>query len=165
MRKNISQERLRDMLDYNPSTGVFVWKRQCGPSKKGDIAGNESAGRKAYWQIGIYGGRYFAHRLAWLYMTGEMPKGMIDHKDNDGLNNQWDNLREASRTENLANRPAQRNNTSGQKGVRQINNRFYARIKVLDREIALGAFATAEEANCAYALAAKQHFGEFARAS
>ena len=44
---------------------------------------------------------YRAHRLAFLYMKGYIPK-LIDHKDRNGLNNKWNNLREANKSTNGA---------------------------------------------------------------
>jgi hypothetical protein len=103
--------------------------------------------------------------LIWLYMTGEWPSDDIDHRDRDGLNNRWANLREATRSQNLANRCAQVNNAIGVKGVclERATGRYLAYIKVAGRTIALGRFGTAEEASRAYMAAALQHFGEFAR--
>jgi hypothetical protein len=163
----LDQERLRELLHYDPETGVFTWL--VAPNRRirvGQQAGTAWEGRGvSYIDIKIDGQRYRAHRLAWLYMTGEWPPDETDHRDCDGLDNRWPNLREATSTQNKANTRRRRDNTSGFKGVtfNKRDRRFQARIKAGDRERHLGCFDTAEEAYAAYCAAAKEHFGEFAR--
>jgi hypothetical protein len=118
MIKRLTKDRLREVLSYNPDTGVWIWIKKT--SKKiliGDIAGNVKDGK--YRQIKIDGFLYYAHVLAWLYMTGEWPKGEIDHKDNNGSkdDNRWCNLREATSSQNKFNTEKHRNNTSGMKNL------------------------------------------------
>lgn len=98
-------------------------------------------------------------------MTGEWPDKRMDHRDLDRSNNRWSNLRLASNTENGANRAKGKNNTSGHKGVSWCKNRqkWQAGIKINYRRKALGRFDTKEEAAAAYAVAAQELFGEFAR--
>lgn len=88
----------------------------------------------------------------------------VDHKDGNGLNNRRSNLRPSAHRLNLANRGPQHNNTSGFKGVTWDKNRgkWSASIKVKQKRINLGRFATKVAAAQAYNRAAKQHFGEFA---
>jgi hypothetical protein len=112
--------------------------------------------------IWIDGKRYYAHRLAWLYMTGKFPDQQIDHIDQDGTHNIWRNLREATNTQNAAN-SRRRNNASGFKGVFwQRSRRWRASIMVNSRRIHLGYFNTPEEAYAVYLAAAQKYFGEFA---
>ena len=85
--KNLTAEELQKVLNYDPLTGIFVW--QVGP-RKGAKAGTK--GVKGYVQIVFQRERYYAHRLAWLYMTGEWPKQHIDHLDGDPSNNRFQNL-------------------------------------------------------------------------
>lgn len=100
-------------------------------------------------------------------MILETPAGMdTDHVDLNGLNNQRSNLRVATRSQNKANQPI-RGARSGFKGVRRNHDGerpWMARIKVRGRTIYLGSFQTPEAAHDAYAAAAKEHFGVFARA-
>jgi hypothetical protein len=102
-----------------------------------------------------------AHRLAWLYMTGEWPTDIIDHKNRNGLNNRWDNLREADQELNLANASVQKNNKAKLKGVRTQAGAFTARIVFRKRYHYLGRFKTAEEAHAAYVAKARELAGDF----
>ena len=93
---------LREILDYNPETGVFVWKRMLAHRRKsGSVAGSKTHG---YVEIGVWNRSYRAHHLAWLYVYGEWPKGVIDHIDGDRSNNAISNLREATNQQNAQNR-------------------------------------------------------------
>lgn len=112
--------------------------------------------------IEVSGKGYLAHRLIFLYHNGYLPK-LIDHKDRNPRNNNIDNLREATRSQNQANRKQQKNK-SGFKGVHQHIGRksFYALISVNKKSFRLGSFKTAEEASVAYKNAALIHHKEFA---
>ncbi len=151
---------LNRILEYNEITGVFIWRvGRCA----GKIAGCKS-GDGLRWQINIKGKVYQAHRLAWLLKTGAWPKE-IDHKDVNGLNNSWCNLREATRHTNLANTRLRRRNTTGFKGVsvHSQTKKFIAFIKTNGKSHNLGSFSTPELAHEAYQVAAIVAFGEFAR--
>lgn len=105
---------------------------------------------------------YRTHRVIWIMHHGDIPDDMmIDHKDGDTHNNLIENLRVATFQENIANRPGLSKNGLP-KGVRQVGNRFQARIKIDGKEISLGAFNTPEEAGEAYKTAAEDLHGEFA---
>mgnify|MGYP000550119348 CR=1 FL=1 len=160
----ITQQRLKEVLSYDPETGDFRWRVTRGRSAAGCIAG--CIYRKVYVTIKIDGVMHQAHRLAWLYQTGRLPAGEIDHEDRDGTNNRFLNLREASRSQNGANRGVHRNNKVGIKGVKlmpgNLSKPYSARIQVNGRGIHLGVFPTAEQAGAAYQAAAKQYYGEFA---
>ena len=104
------------MLHYSPETGEFVWLQiTTSRVKIGDIAGAVNSG--GYVSIGLYGRRYYAHRLAWLYVTGYWPETIIDHRDRQRNNNRFANLRLATDTENAHNASIKKNNTSGVPGV------------------------------------------------
>jgi hypothetical protein len=163
----VNVERLRELLHYAPISGVFTWKVYRGrKAKAGDIAGDTSNSR-GYRHIMIDGKSYKASCLAWLYMTGDWPSADVDHRDTDRLNDKWGNLRLATKSQNAANRSKPSHNTSGFKGVflRKDTGKWSARISVRYRHIYLGCFETAQEAHEAYAAAAHQYFGEFARAA
>lgn len=158
----LTAERLRSLLDYDPATGVFLWRVRRGPSAlAGSIAGHIIAG--GYRLIGVDGTEYYAHRLAWLYVHGAWPTGHIDHQNVTPGDDRISNLREATRSQNLANRPAQSNNTSGLKGV--SFHKGAGRWRATIQHKYLGLFDTAEEAHAAYRAAASRVFGEFARAA
>lgn len=82
-----SYERLRELLYYVPKEGIFY------SMKTNKQIGSTKNSRVPYILVGIDGKQYYGHRLAWLYMTGEEPKDIVDHKDGNGLNNKWENLR------------------------------------------------------------------------
>jgi hypothetical protein len=157
---------LREILHYDPETGEFRWRERLGYKiHVGDIAGclNKVTG---YWGIVVGYRTYKAHQLAWLYMTGMCCRPAIDHRDLDRANNRWSNLRRATKSDNSANRRRLRNNTSGFKGVHQDRDsgRWVARLRKDGRTHYLGRFATPQEAHAAYVAAAREMFGEFARA-
>lgn len=86
----------------------------------------------------------------------------VDHKNRNTLYNLEENLRVCTNSQNLTNRGAQINNISGYKGVSSSLEKWYARIKIGEKQVYLGTFETAELAARAYDAAAKQNFGEFA---
>lgn len=155
-RLNLSVDRLRMLLSYNPETGVFT-RRDDGPGvKAGDKAGWES---KMHLQINLDGYRYAVHRLAWLYVYGVWPEQDIDHIDGDGKNNKISNLRDVDKSTNLQNqRKAKCNNKSGFLGVSQdrAKNKWLAFIDVNGKSTALGGYSTPELAHEAYVQAKRQ---------
>ena len=99
----ITQSDVKAKLSYNELTGIFTWIDSDNRIvQNGSVAGNIN--RNGYCYIGLYREVYRAHRLAWLYMTGEMPTKQIDHIDGNKSNNAFSNLRLASNAENLKNR-------------------------------------------------------------
>lgn len=159
----LTQQELKQALFYNSSTGYFSWR--ISPSDKchcGMIAGTiNHLGRR---MIGYKGSLYQASQLAWLYMTGEWPDLLIDHKDHNKSNDQWENLRLATVQQNGFNRGKQKNNTSGYKGVSYLKGRkrWEAKIMVSGKTFHLGKYLTAVEAARAYQQAALALHGEFA---
>ena len=160
--KTLSAKRLRKLLNYAPATGVFRWRVRRGRNNVGTVAGCIHP-PKGYRVICIDGKIYRANRLAWLYMTGKWPKleiGYINHKTSDA---RWANLRAMT--------PSQRGaatRTRNKLGVRGISitrsGKYVARIKVAGKKKYLGLFDTIEKASVAYTRAAKDAFGQFARA-
>lgn len=118
--------------------------------------------------IGIEGVGYLAHRLAWLYMTGEWPPAgvEVDHVDTNPNNNKWCNLRLLTHSENGFNRGANRNNKTGLKGVHfhKKANKWVAQIVVNGENVYLGLFDSAEVAKIAYDAAARLYHGDYAHA-
>jgi len=117
----LTQARLKEFLHYDPDTGIFTWiQRPTNRINVGDRAGcvrKDPRKKTGYITIRINGVAYFAHRLVFLYMIGRFPEMYVDHKDHNGLNNQWDNLREATSKENAKNVSLGINNKSGMLGV------------------------------------------------
>lgn len=164
-RHELTAARLRDVLDYEPLTGVFRWKvRVSTHVYPGDVAGTDKGG--GYIVIALDGIRHYAHRLAWLYTHGVWPESGLDHKDTDPSNNAIGNLRPATETQNHANTPRRADNVSGFKGAswHRTSKRWRAQIQLGNRKIHLGVFKAPEEAHAAYVAAANIHFGEYARA-
>ena len=155
----ITQTRLKELLDYDPETGVFTRKVNIGYRVAGTIAGTTDNG---YRRIVINDRPYMAHRLAWLFIYGEFPKLQIDHKNGNRSDNRLINLRLATNAQNSANRPPVGN---GLKGCcyKKRNGRWVAQIMKECRQIHLGYFDTEQEAHSAYAEAATKLHGEFAR--
>ena len=161
-RPRLAAERLHELLDYDPDTGVFTWLEKRGRVKAGDIAGTVT-------EDGIYirvdGRRYSASQLAHLWMTDEWPHDHINHRDGDQANNRWANLRPVTHSQKLCNRGKQQNNTAGLKGVtfNKRRGKYQAQICVATKRHFLGYFSTAELAHRAYRRAARRMHGEFAR--
>ena len=112
----LTQKRLKELLHYDPSTGIFTWLVALSKKVKiGDIAGHIDS--KGYRHIGVDCDVYRASRLAWLYMEGYFPEHEVDHEDRVRHNDRWKNLRHLTHSCNLKNRGVNSNNTSGITGV------------------------------------------------
>lgn len=166
----LTAERLREILDYDPATGVFTYRRNRGGGKqKGQRAGNISRRSNdnggGYRIIAIEGREYGAHRLAWLHVHGRWPAGKLDHKNTVRDDDRLDNLREATHSQNMANKGRATNNTSGFKGVSWNKNagKWIASIQANGKYEYLGLHPTAEAAHAAYCNAAHRLFAGFAR--
>ncbi len=160
----LTYERLREVLNYDSATGVFTWAVNIRRGvRAGQPAGTNAHG---YIKICIDRRRYYAHRLAWFYVHGEWPTKLIDHRLTRAAGNHLGNLREASASQNQANRPIQANNTSGAKGVtfRADRQKWMAQITVGRRNKFLGYFNSLEEGSAAYKAAAEAAFGDYAHA-
>jgi len=159
----ITQSYLQSILNYNPETGLFVWIAKRPKIKVGNIAGGLTD--DGYIKIKIDGKKYLAHRLAFLYMTGNLPEFEVDHEDLNRSNNRWLNLRKAERYQNFGNQRKYSNNKSGVKGVcwDKEANKWLAQIQIKNKKIKLGRFVKLEDAKLAYEIASVKYFGEFAR--
>jgi hypothetical protein len=170
---SLTAEQLRAALIYDPATGIFTWRDRPDIPKELNSrwAGKPTGYRRSRTGeviIVIQYGHYLAHRLAWLYMTGEWPAGEIDHIDCHRSNNVWKNLRDSTRRQNGRNTRIKSTNTSGFKGVSMAKKsggkeRWRASIRANYQAIHLGTFDTKEEAHKCYVEAAKRLHGEFAR--
>jgi hypothetical protein len=152
----IDAVRLRQLLSYSKTTGEFRWRvtrhKRGGMTRPGDLAG--CVDPNGYIRITIDRAQYSAHRLAVLHVTGHWPPIEIDHRDRDGTNNRWLNLRDATHSINAQNRSAKRGKELPL-GVYRQDGRFRARISVNGRNLNLGCFASQEKAHAAY-IAAKR---------
>ena len=154
--------RLRELLIYNPRTGVFRWNDAPRGRRKGDIAGavRPRAQRRL---IRVDGCLYRAGRLAWLYMKGTWPDHLISCVNGDPSDIRWANLRQMTLAQREASKPAQ--SKLGVKGVWKTRyGKYAAEIRVDGEKTYLGNFETLDEASAAYVKAAKKAFGSFARA-
>lgn len=153
---SLTQARLKELLDYNPETGL-VTRLVCTANrhKVGEIVG--AKGARGYLQATIYSKKYMLHRLIWLWVHGVWPTNDVDHRDRNRANNKLGNLREATRSENNHNSGLSRANWSGFKGVAWDKNRclWVATICAAGKSHRLGRFKTPEAASEAY-LAAKK---------
>jgi hypothetical protein len=156
----LTAQRLRKVLSYDRTTGIFRWKiLRAGNAVAGAIAGCLT--HRGYLYIRIDRRSYSGGRLAWLYVTGKWPVPEIGYINGDPSDMRWANLREATRSQNRA-----RTRSKNKLGARGIwlskSDRYVAQIKFMGKLRYLGSFNTIREAKAAYERAAKKHFGEFA---
>lgn len=150
----LTAERLRELLHYDPKTGIFARRTSISSrSRAGDKVGFSHG--NGYLKTLIDGVSFRMHRLAWLYMKGEWPKDQIDHRNTVRSDNRWDNLRELTGRENTHNqRKPHKNNSTGFLGVKRSRrgHRFTAAIGLNGVRRHIGSFATAEKAHAAYVI-------------
>jgi len=147
----LTQERLKEVLNYDPESGIFtrlVSTSNC--VKVGDVAGTINS--RGYLQIMIADKRYLAHRLAFLYMTGAFPKDCTDHINGIRGDNRWINLRQCTKTENGQNRTSNKNSSSKYPGVccDKKAKKWRAQIKINGKVKYLGLFQAESEAYAVY---------------
>lgn len=165
---------VRDLLDYDPDTGLLHWKhrplRYCSSEQSQKAINARIAGRRAFTALntgGYYQGavlrlQVVAHRVIWLWMTGDHPADCIDHIDNNVLNNSWSNLREATRAQNQANRRSYKGSSSQYLGVTRVGKSWSASITSNYKYKRLGNFRCEVEAAKAYDAEAIRLHGEYA---
>lgn len=168
---------LREALDYDLHTGVLTWKvrpRSHFPTRRGWLLFNGQWPGKPFgtpaktttdviYMRGRIGPRaMFAHRVIWKIVTGMEPAADVDHWDGDGLNNRWDNLRVANRTQTVCN--ARDRRTSTMRGAFLRGGRYIARVRLHGKSHYLGTYDTAEEAHQAYVTGTERLHEEFAHA-
>ena len=154
---DITIEHLRESLDYNAQTGVFTWrKNHRRPDLIGKTAGSiHSAG---YISIAVHNIKRLAHRLAWFYVTGNMPDGHIDHINGNKLDNSFANLRQVTRFGNLQNmRQATKANKVGLLGVSAHQGKWRAQIMANGKRIRASGFDTPELAYQRYLELKRKH--------
>jgi hypothetical protein len=159
---------LRRLIAYDPETGSFTWKERpldlCASQHGQTVFNAQKAGQpcreicEGYVRIRIMGRRILGHRLAWAFVHGRLPKGVIDHINGDRRDNRIVNLRDVTRQTNQRNMPINVKNTSGHPGVyRAPSGRWYAQIGLSRRRLALGTFDTFDEAKAVRCAAEREH--------
>lgn len=158
--RNLHQNRLKELLHYDPDTGLFTWLMNRSQMKCGDEAGTiRQNDGKRYLIISIDGQKYRAHRLAWLYTMGQFPDQLIDHINGNGLDNRWCNLREVDTVNNNRNMRLRSDNSSGIVGVHwsSKDRRWVVQIKTEHQRGYVGQFETLLDAVAARIRAQKEH--------
>jgi hypothetical protein len=156
----ITQSELKSLLNYDAETGIFTWKVETKKIKNGQEAGYIR--KDGYKSIGINKKYYMAHRLAWLYVHGYIPK-VIDHSNHNLIDNSINNLRECTTTQNQWNRKVNKHSISGIKGVswNKLTEKWLVRLTINGNRKVLGYFNNIELASKAYKEAAQKFHGEF----
>lgn len=146
--EGLTAQEVRAAVRYDPLTGAFT--RPSGRS-----AGD---GDRRYQRVGIGQRRYYAHRLAWLYVTGSWPTGEIDHVNGNKLDNRFANLRDVTTAVNAQNQGSVRssNRSSGVLGVFRKRDKWRAQIRAGGRAVHIGVFDTIDEAALAYQAAKRR---------
>lgn len=155
--ETLTHMRLKELLDYDPETGMFTWKisNRNSPIKIGSEAGTLDSG--GYCQIKIDGTHYKAHRLAWLYVHNNWPKYQIDHINGIRADNRLANLRAATSSENSQNqRCANKDSKTGLLGIYPHGKKYVAQIRLNGKTHRLGIFQTPEEAHEVYLKAKRE---------
>lgn len=150
----LTQSRLRQLLSYDPETGVWIWLNPPNHNTrlKGKVAGNRR--KDGYLRIRIGGAHYYSSQLACLYMTGKFPEEEMDHEDRDPSNDKWSNLRPATSSQNKYNQER-----SGIRGVYRSGNKWMV---MVGRHNYLGLFDNVEDALIARDAEAVRLGGPFA---
>jgi len=163
---HITAEYVRDLLNYDISTGVFTWKRSNKRARAGAEAGwRHSMGGR---QIRVRDMKVLTNRLAWLHVTGEWPPdGMvIDHINRNRADDRFENLRLCTQAQNRCNSTRPRHNTSGVVGVlmsaRPHSDTWRAQITINNKTVHLGTFRTKELAIEARKAAEQRQWGQYA---
>ncbi len=158
----LDQATLKTHIHYDPETGVFTRLTCTLKHLIGPITNKPK--KDGYVYAFVEGKEYLLHRLAWLYMTGAWPKGMIDHKSRDRSDNRWHNLREATGIQQSGNLTPNllKRSKSGIRGVRlESSGKWMAYMKIADKSKRLGTFESMEEARTCYEKHARERWGEF----
>lgn len=161
----LTQERLKELIEYDPATGIALWKVSRGRALLGTRVGTILYGSKRsrpyrYANCKEWGGRKPFTHIVFFYMTGRWPVQEIDHLG-DSLDDQWCKIRECTRQQNEANRGARHHNKLGIRGVYPVRGKFYAAIMRNGKRDFLGVFDTVDAAAQAYRSKATAFDGEF----
>lgn len=164
-RRNVTADKLREILSYDPETGLFRWR--ISPSANVVVGANAGTLNRASNRhyITINNVMHRRSRLAWLYVHGEWPRFVIDHINSNPQDDRIANLRDVTSTLNAQNtqRP-KKNNKYGFRGVeRRRTGRYSAYIRIDGKKKYLGMFDTPSEAEQAYVSAKRSLHHGFVR--
>jgi HNH endonuclease/AP2 domain len=155
---SLTQERLKEVLRYFPTTGRFRWRVRQGARGPGSEAGTLRS--HGYYSITVDGVPHYSHRLAWLHVHGEHPTGEIDHKNQNPADNRIANLQHLPHPVHVWH--AVMRHMSPTTGLYRRGRKWHARITVNHRQYYLGTYDTRKEAAAAYRCAAQLLRGDFA---
>lgn len=173
MLNDLTQANVQELFSYDKEEGLLRWKNPSGRYGRipaGAVAGSTS-NKEGYRYVSINGKLYRASRLIWLWVTGEWSEEQIDHKDGNTSNDKWENLREATRSQNKANCGKYKRDKAScpLKGVQAVQKKHSIRYRAVVTKDGvrrnLGNFDTPEEAHAAYLAASEELHGEFTRAA
>ena len=157
----ITQNLLQELFDYKD--GELSWKKSRGNAKAGQVAVhlNEKIG---YYRLTLFKKVYMVHRIIFMYHKGYMPE-IIDHSDNNRLNNRIENLRQASRSTNMLNSKLHKTNSSGVKNVHwnKTDKRWIVMVRKNKERTYLGSYEDLELADLVATEARNLYNGQFAR--
>jgi len=146
----LTQAILKEHLHYCSETGVFTWIKNKKTTKRNGIEAGCIDISTGYRKIGVLGKQYYAHRLVFMYVIGRFPINQTDHINHDRKDNRLENLREATKQENMMNAPIRKNNSSGVTGVwLRPNSKYTAEIMISGKKITLGTFGCITAASVA----------------
>jgi hypothetical protein len=167
----LTQVQLKNLLFYNPQTGVFTWRINGRGQALREGARAGYVNNNGYRMIKINGKHYPTSHLAYLYMTGDWPTDQMDHKNRKRADDCWRNLRSATPSQNTCNRQGRPDIANKFKGITRVKScwtksfatkSYRAQIAFNRKTICIGYFATEEEAHAAYKAKALELHGEFA---
>jgi len=161
----LTADRLRELVLYEPETGRFFRRTHTKVSKPGDETGRPRS--SGYSSASVDGIKYYAHRVAWLYVHGAWPAGVIDHINGDRSDNRICNLRDVAHTDNLQNvwAPTKKHGRGSHLGVHYSKriNRWIAQIRSDGKTRHIGCFVDEQEAAAAYLAAKRQLHAGFTK--
>ncbi|POR42529.1 HNH endonuclease [Methylobacterium sp. V23] len=164
-RSVITRDFVLQVLIYDPVTGIFTWRQSRGGKLLGTRAGGLDG--DGYEVIRLNKRAFKSHRLAWLYVHSDLPDSDLDHRDLNRANNAINNLRPATRAQNIANTKKRATNRSGYKGVsyHAFSGLYRATLFVRGKQICGKYHKKPEDAYAEYCAMAVASYGEFARLS
>lgn len=153
----ITHDLIKHLFTYNPDTGELAWAvYRASNAKRGDVI--KSTTKAGYICVSINDKTYLAHRIIWLWMTGEWPSS-VDHINHNPADNRWENLREVAHSDNMKNQKRNKTNTSGHAGVywHKGAGKWMASLKTKGKCNYLGVFTSVGDAVAARKAAERQY--------